>query len=263
MPQDDRKTPGPQAMRRAALLYLGSVAALGAVLLLEFAVSYSLLRDHPTHAPGLITEVYGALAVGLLLLVVQLGIVFGLLVRPLREALLRAQQLTQALDKHSHSDLLTGTLNRTAFDQIVVRELEAFKRYGMGLCAILLDVDRYREINERLGYEAGDQILCDLAAQLKTHMRKADFLFRWRSGKFMILASGIDVQQATRFATKLCELVAGHDFRRAVRVTACAGVAATHAEDTPELLVARVKTALANAKGQGPGSVAEINGGGL
>ena len=52
------------------------------------------------------------------------------------------------------------------------------------------------------------------------------------------------------------ELVAGNGFRQGLRLTACVGVAQAEAEDSPELLVARAKTALSQAKEQGPGSVA-------
>jgi len=257
MPQDESQgLNAPPPARRAVLLYLVLSAALAAVLLVEFSVGYGLLRDHPSHAPGLLPEVYAALAAGLILLVAQWALVFGALVRPYREAAIRVDNLVQVLDQHSHRDALTGALNRTAFDHLIVRELEALRRYGAGFCAILLDVDGFRKVNELHGYEAGDQALQELAQLLKTHMRKADFLFRWRSGRFLVLSSGIDAPQALRFARKLSTLVAGHGFRQGLRLTACIGVAQAQEEDSPELLVARVKTALAQAKEQGPGSVA-------
>ena len=257
MPQNENSAPGsaPPA-RGAALLYLALAAALAVALVVEFSLAYGLLRDHPTHAPLLAKQVYAALVAGLLLLAAQAALVYAALVRPLRAAIIRADHLAQALDQHSHRDALTGALNRTAFDQLIVREQEALRRYGVGFCAVLLDVDGFRQVNDKHGYETGDHVLFELAQLLKAHMRRADFLFRWRSGRFMVLASGIDAPQALRFAAKLRELVAGHGFRQGLRLTACLGVAQAQAEDTPEVLVARVKTALAQAKAQGPGSVA-------
>lgn len=230
------------------LLYLVCLAIVTATLSAEFFVSFNLLRDHPSHAPGVIREVYAAFAVGLLALAVQAVLVHACLLRPLREARQEVAQLNKALDQRSHRDPLTGALNRTAFEHMVLRELESLRRYGLGLCGIMLDVDGFRLVNERLGYELGDQVLVELAQLLKQHVRKADFVFRWRSGKFLILASGIDEDQALRFSAKLGQVLAKHDFRQGVQLSASLGVAQAQAEDTPELFVARIKTALSQAK---------------
>jgi diguanylate cyclase (GGDEF)-like protein len=258
MPQDENRPPEAAPPARGALLvYLALAAALG----LEFSAAYSLLRDHPTHAPGMVQQIYAGLVVGLLLLGAQGALVYAALVAPLRDARRRAEHLAHALDQHSHRDALTGALNRTAFEQLVVRELEALKRYGAGFSAIMLDVDGFRLINDKYGYETGDQALIELAQLLKAHMRKADLLFRWRSGRFLVLSPGIDADQALRFARKLAELVAGHGFRPGLRLSACLGAAQAQAEDTPEFLVARVKAALAQAKEQGTGCVSGLEAG--
>lgn len=256
MPQDD-SSPHPTVPqgRGAGLAYLVTAAVLAAALAAEFLAAYSLLRDHPDHGPALASEVYGALAVGLAALAIQAAVVFIALVRPYREAAIRVEHLAHALDQHSHRDILTGALNRTAFDQLIVRELEALRRYGLSVSGIMLEADSFRQVNETKGYETGDLVLHDLAQLLRQHVRRADFLFRWRSGRFLILASGIGEEQAARFAEKLAGLVAAHAFRQEVRLTASAGVAQAHPDDSPELFVGRLKSALALAQEKGPGSV--------
>jgi len=109
-------------------------------------------------------------------------------------------------------------------------------------------VDGFRAVNESLGYDAGDQVLYELAQLLRQHIRKADCLFRWRSGRFLILASGIGADKAGLFADKLRELVARHDFRHGARISVTLGAAQAEAEDTPETFVARIKAALSLAK---------------
>lgn len=257
MPLDDSLTLAsvPPA-RGASLLYMASLACLAAVLVAGFLVSYSLLKESPAQDPVLVRVAYALLAFGLALLAAQGLLVFTALVRPYGEAAIRVEHLAQALEQHSHRDVLTGTLNRTAFDHYIVRELEALRRYGAGVCGLLLDVDGFRQVNAAMGYEVGDQALCDLAQLLKLHVRKADLLFRWRSGRFLVLAAGIDEEQGRRFARKLAELVAEHPFRQEVRLTACCGVSQAQAQDSPELFVGRLKSALSLAKEQGPGSVA-------
>lgn len=261
MPQDDSSlAPAVPQGRGASLVYLATVAVLAAALAAEFLAAYSLLRDHPDHGPALASEMYGALAVGLAALGIQAAVVFTAFVRPYREAAIRVEHLAHALDQHSHRDALTGALNRTAFDQLIVRELEALRRYGLNVCGIMLDADGFRQVNETKGYETGDLVLHELAQLLRQHVRRADFLFRWRSGRFLILASGIGEQQAARFAEKLAALVAAHAFRQEVRLTASVGVAQAHPDDSPELFVGRLKSALALAQEKGPGAVGSAEG---
>ncbi|MHC1752816.1 GGDEF domain-containing protein [Humidesulfovibrio sp.] len=257
MPQDDSLTlTAVPPTRGVSLLYLASLAALAVVLVAGFLVAYSLFGALPSPDRLLVNVSYGVLAFGLLLLAAQAALVFGSLVRPYGEAALRVEHLAHALEQNSHRDMLTGALSRTAFDRLIVRELELLRRYGVGFCGIMLDVDGFRRVNEANGYEAGDQTLHELAQLLKLHMRRADFLFRWRSGRFLVLASGIDAEQGRRLAGKLAELVAGHPFRHGVRLSVCMGVAQALPQDAPELFAGRVKSALALAKDQGPGSVA-------
>lgn len=261
MPQDDSSPhPAVPQARGASLAYLATVAVLATALVAEFLAAYSLLRDHPDHGPALASEIFGALAVGLGALAIQAAVVFAAFVRPYREAAIRVEHLAQALDQHSHRDTLTGAFNRTAFDQLVVRELEALRRYGLSLCGIMLDADGFRQVNEAKGYDTGDLVLHDLAQLLRQHVRRADFLFRWRSGRFLILAPGIGEQQAARFGEKLAALVAGHAFRQEVRLSASVGVAQARPDDTPEQFVGRLKSALTLAQEKGPGSVGSAGG---
>jgi len=247
---DDTKTlrtPGTPK-RAIALLYAASLLALFGVLLAEFFVAYQVLADHPSHAPGLIKETYGAMLLGVALLAVQAALVYVGLFRPVRETSIELLRLRDALDQHSHHDELTKVLNRMAFDQMIVRELEGLKRYGAGFSGIMVDVDGFRHVNESLGYEVGDQVLYELAQMLKQHIRKADCIFRWRSGRFLILAAGIGDEQAGLFADKLAELVARHGFRHGAHITVTLGTAEAQAQDTPETFIFRVKTALSLAK---------------
>lgn len=234
--------------RATSLLYAASLVAILGVLLAEFFVAYQLLVDHPTHAPGLIKGTYGAMLVGVAVLAAQAVLVYAGLLRPVRENSLEIARLKESLDQHCHHDELTKVLNRTAFDQMIVRELESLKRYGAAFSGIMVDVNGFRAVNESLGYEAGDHLLFELAQLLKQHIRKADCIFRWRSGRFLILASGVGAGQAGLFADKLRELVAGHGFRQGGRISITLGAAQAEAQDTPETFVSRVKTALSLAK---------------
>lgn len=235
--------PAPLPSTRGVSLALWACLALaGAALAAEFLIACGLMADHD--APGLLRPAWGVLAGGLLSLAALGVLVHAALVRPYREAALRLEQLAQALEQHSHRDPLTGALNRTAYEQLAARELEALRRYGAGFCGIMLDADGLRRVNESHGYEAGDLALHELGMLLKRSVRKADLLFRWRSGKFLVLATGIGPEQAQILADKLRRLVDAHEFRPGVRLTAWTGVAQAQAEDSPEQFAARAKAAL-------------------
>lgn len=250
--------PEPSPRRIAgAVPYMLTVLALAVVLAALFLIVYELLAQHPEHAPGLIWRAYGALSVGMAALGLQALLVGLRLVRPLREKTAETVCLRAALANVSHHDPLTGVLNRVAFDHSIVLALEGLKRYGAGFSGILADVDGFRAVNDAYGYETGDQVLHELAHLLKTHIRQADSLYRWRSGRFLILAQGIDAGQAARMAEKLREVVSGHAFTGGVRLGLSLGVSAARAEDAQESFVGRLKTGLARAKEGGGNAVAQ------
>jgi diguanylate cyclase (GGDEF)-like protein len=237
-------------------LYITTLAVLVVVLAAMFLAAYDLLAMHPEHAPGVAWQVYGALLVGLATLCVQALFVTVQLLRPLRENALEATRLRVAMDNVSHHDPLTGVLNRVAFDQVLVRVLEALKRYDSGFVGIFVDVDDFRAINDALGYAAGDQVLHELARLLRTHLRKSDSLYRWRSGAFVILAPGIELEQGALLAEKLRELVASSDYPGGVRVHVTLGVSQARGEDNQDSFIGRLKAAVAQGKERG-GDVVE------
>ncbi len=251
-PRDSERSAASEG-RRAFVLCLSASVVVVVALLGEFVLAAEMFRA--IGEVGRAQTLYGVFVVGLLALVAQAALLHTLLLRPLRAALARERELVRALDERGHRDGLTGALNRIAFEHLIVRELETLKRYGAVFCAVMLDVDGFRRVNEQLGYETGDRVLVELARLLAVNMRRADLLFRWRSGRFLVLAAGIDERQALLLAEKLARLVADHAFRDGVRLTLCAGVAQALPADGSEQLMARVKSALGLAKERGPGHV--------
>lgn len=220
--------------------------ATGALLTLFLAVR-SLTGAHPEHADGLAGSADAALALGLTALVLAGASVFAGLVRPLRRADWIVGELAQALDRHRHRDELTGALNRTAYDQMIVGALEGLKRYGTGFCAIMAEARGFQRLCEEAGFEAGDRALAELARLLRANLRKADSLFRWRSGSFLILAPGIGVDQARLLAAKLERLASERELAGGARLPLALGVVQAEVADTPESFATRALAALDRA----------------
>ncbi|MDR1648984.1 MAG: diguanylate cyclase [Synergistaceae bacterium] len=101
----------------------------------------------------------------------------------------KLRRTEEQLRRVSATDASTGLLNRQGMERMLSAEIGRVSRRGEPLALILLDVDDFRGLNERVGYAAGDQVLRDLAVALKAQIRPADFLGRWGGDEFMLLTS--------------------------------------------------------------------------
>ena len=98
-------------------------------------------------------------------------------------------------------DPLTGLGNRLAFTRAVEHRWAGRNERPIGL--LLIDLAGFRNVNDRLGMQAGDALLQHLATTLKGNKRRADVVFRWGSDEFMLLVDGSDFQELARFAARM------------------------------------------------------------
>lgn len=126
-------------------------------------------------------------------------------------------------------DPLTDLLNSHAFDRALTRELSVGLRYGVPACLLLLDLDYFRVVNDRLGHAAGDQVLKAAADLIRGTVRGSDIVGRYRGNTFAVVLPHTDRQQARALAERLRERVERHPFiidEGQVRTTASIGLAA-------------------------------------
>jgi diguanylate cyclase (GGDEF)-like protein/PAS domain S-box-containing protein len=106
----------------------------------------------------------------------------------------------------AHHDELTGLPNRTLLQERALLALETQRPHGKTLGVLLLDLDRFKQINDSLGHQAGDVVLCSVAARLKHCLRSSDTVARMGGDEFVILLPHIDSpQQAERVAAKVLQ----------------------------------------------------------
>lgn len=86
--------------------------------------------------------------------------------------------LERELERLSQYDSLTGLFNRRRFEEELRRQLAYTRRYGSGGALLAIDLDRFKQINDRLGHEAGDQALCEVARLLRENLRITDTVAR-------------------------------------------------------------------------------------
>ena len=151
---------------------------------------------------------------------------------------------TRLLDL-SVTDALTGMKNRRYLDLCMpeymadaLRRHESLSRTGIDptrenadLLFFLLDLDRFKEINDRFGHAAGDRVLVDIHELLKTTMRDTDTLVRWGGEEFLLVARNSSRHEAAAIAERIRSAIAGHAFivgRRttSLRLTCSIGFAA-------------------------------------
>lgn len=172
-----------------------------------------------------------------------------------RERTLELHQLNIALQQQlehighiaSH-DKLTSVYNRHMFEEVFKKEISRAKRYGRPLSLIMVDVDYFKEINDRYGHQSGDVVLRDLADTLQKNLRDSDIIARWGGEEFVIILPNTPFEQAVIIAEDLRATIAGHPFDKGVRLTCSFGVTDYREKDTTDTIFARIDKALYRAK---------------
>ncbi len=86
-------------------------------------------------------------------------------------------------------DAVTGLYNRNAFDQFAPKELAQAERNNTPISLALLDIDYFKQVNDKYGHEMGDRVLADVGLWLINTLRKGDMVFRWGGEEFVLLLS--------------------------------------------------------------------------
>lgn len=143
----------------------------------------------------------------------------------------------QRLTELATTDSLTGLVNRIRLSEVFERERAHSLRNRTPLSLVFLDIDHFKQINDRFGHEAGDQALRHFAALLGQRLRASDLFCRLGGEEFAVLLPATDRQQAVQIAEVLRERLAGNPLPvdgQALHITLSAGVA-TLGEDGESL----------------------------
>ena len=173
----------------------------------------------------------------------------------LKEQLLMLENET--FKELSEVDVLTGIYNRRAFDNKLAEFLDIASRYGRHLSLIMFDIDKFKEINDTYGHEAGDSVLKELSKTVKTGLRKTDFFARYGGEEFMVISPETDISTAKELAERLREQIEIHDFKIEKNITCSFGVTEFNRNNKNDYqsIVSRADTALYEAKRNGRNKV--------
>lgn len=166
----------------------------------------------------------------------------------------------QKFEKHATTDALTGLSNRHAMEETFPREVRRCIQNREPVSLIMIDVDRFKEFNDRFGHVAGDRALSAVGHVLRKHFRPRDHLVRFGGDEFAVLLPGIPVGEAVTIAERVRDAVAGatggsKDSLIQVPVEISMGVAERRDDDTFEGLLRAADEALYRAKDAGRNTV--------
>ena len=104
---------------------------------------------------------------------------FNAMVDALADARTTLESQNARLEELATTDALTGAWNRRKFNELVAGEFERARRYGQGFALFILDIDRFKRVNDTHGHRVGDDVLREVAEIVRGQMRSADGLARW------------------------------------------------------------------------------------
>jgi len=169
----------------------------------------------------------------------------------------RVQQLYQELQDqmeavrfHASHDSLTGLLNREAMMRLLFQETDRVQRMRTPFTLMLLDLDRFSEVNHEFGYHTGDAILREFAQRLRRYLRSYDIIGRCGEDEFLVGLPGCLAEQAATMAERLQTSVLEkpyHIHRDRLSVTASIGLATSRGR-SPLIVLREAERAIGNAK---------------
>lgn len=160
----------------------------------------------------------------------------------------------QALNHQARHDHLTGLANRALMDDRLRRALARLDRHAGVVAVYYIDLDDFKEVNDRLGHAAGDQVIVEAARRLESLARRQDTVARMGGDEFIMVCEMDDPDGVRHLAGRVVDVLAvpldlAGD---GVRVSASVGAAMTRAPDTePEALIREADQAMYRAKSAG------------
>lgn len=184
---------------------------------------------------------------------------FGELARSVLQSFTEARENANRFEVQAQSDSLTGLGNRVLFKERLHRALAHAERSGKIVALMILDLDNFKDVNDTLGHDVGDQLLQRVATILKESSRQVDTVVRLGGDEFAIIADDLDridgvVVHANRILAALSEpqRISGHEVHPGVSI----GIT-SYPQDArdPDVLLKNADLALYRAKAEGRGNI--------
>ncbi len=155
------------------------------------------------------------------------------------------------LERIALNDHLTGIENRYSLERFLDGEIERQDRYLEPLSLIMLDIDRFKEVNDTWGHASGDFVLVRIANLVKSEIRSIDRVFRWGGEEFLIILPHTPLEGAVDLAEKLRVAIENAEFDGMRGITASFGITERFPGEARDVFFRRVDRAMYRAKSDG------------
>ncbi|WP_320041361.1 diguanylate cyclase [uncultured Desulfobacter sp.] len=177
----------------------------------------------------------------------------------LKQELHAATKYSEELERKLTEDQLTGAKNRRAYDKKIEEEMDRFLRYKNIFSLLVIDADKFKNINDTYGHAIGDRCLQEIIKRTQPLLRKSDMLARYGGEEFVVIMPETDINGAMMAAEKIRQTIEKIEFlvkEETVRVTVSIGVSCIKEGDkSPTDLFERADMAVYKAKENGRNQV--------
>lgn len=162
------------------------------------------------------------------------------------------EQANQRITELARTDTLTGVFNRRHFDEMLTIEVRRARRLNTALTAMMIDLDRFKSINDNYGHAVGDAVLAAVGPALQTSSRAHDVVARYGGEEFVVVLPETSLEEGREHAERLRALIAGLTVNECQQaITASFGVAELAEGEDGAALLQRADAALYRAKDGG------------
>jgi len=166
--------------------------------------------------------------------------------------IMSSQELIARSQEESERDVLSGALNRRGIEARLAQELKRRGRSGQRLCVALVDLDRFKEINDAEGHAAGDEALRATAKAMQERLRDLDTMGRYGGDEFLVILPHTGLENTPVVAERLSLAIGRLDvLHGGHRLSVSIGMTEASSEDDAIALIARADEALYQAKRAG------------
>ncbi len=168
-----------------------------------------------------------------------------------QEALVIIQKQNKQLFELANVDALTNIYNRRRLNKALDEYSESHKQQNKQFSVVILDIDKFKNINDNYGHNVGDSVLKEVSELIRANIRANDILGRWGGEEFMLVLAETTVEEAALVAENLRALLDKHDFKFVGSVSASFGIAGCDKQNNMENLINQADKALYTAKEKG------------
>lgn len=172
------------------------------------------------------------------------------------------RKYNKKLEYLADNDLLTNINNRRIFDKKLVEAILVHQRHNHNMNLVFLDIDNFKDINDKFGHASGDKVIIRIANILKNNIRQTDLLARWGGEEFVIAYINTSFEDALTVTEKLKNLIENDyilkDLSKSI-ITASFGLTTLKKDDKIDDLINRADIAMYESKDNGKNRISIIN----